>query len=61
MEQVCISIGAQYMGIVGAVVVGTSAIANFLPAPDATSNKVIKLISRIIHFVAVDITTAVKK
>lgn len=58
--QICLNSPESIAAIVGMVVTGTSAVANFIPAPDKLNNKVMRAISRIVHFVAADVVTAAK-
>lgn len=60
MENICINTPESIGAIVGGVVLVASTISNFIPAPDKIGNPVAKLISRVVHFVAVDIVTAKK-
>ena len=61
LNQVCISANAQIVGAVGTFVMLMSGLVNIVPAPDKITNPVGRFISRLLHFAAVDITTAVKK
>lgn len=60
MDTVCITSPEYISGIVGSVVVGASTIANFIPAPDQITNPIFRSISRVIHFIALDIVTSKK-
>ncbi len=60
MESICFTSTESIAAVVGMVVTGASALANFIPAPDKISNKALRVVSRVVHFVAVDITTAAK-
>jgi len=60
-QQVCFTAPVALASAVGGVIVGASTLANFLKSPDEYTNPVMKWISRIVHFVAFDIVTAVKK
>lgn len=59
--QVCTNLPEAIVGIVGMIVMGVSAIVNFIPAPDTITNGFFKAVSRFLHFIAFDITTAVRK
>ena len=59
LNQVCVTAGTQVTAIVGYAIYLAG--MNFVPSPDKVSNPVLKLISKIAHFLAVDVTTAVKK
>lgn len=61
MEQICINSPENIIGLVGMIVMGASTVANFIPAPDKATNPVMKFISRIVHFIAVDVVTSMKK
>lgn len=61
MDQVCLNNVEAVTGIIGAVVTVASMLSNFIPTPDKISNPVLKFLSQVVHFVAVDIVTAVKK
>ena len=61
LPQVCINTPEYLMGLIGTVVIGASTLANFVPAPDKITNPVLKVFSRVLHFVAIDIITAAKK
>lgn len=58
MENICINSPEYITGIVGTIVIGASTIANFVPEPDKINNSFLRFLSRVIHFVAVDIVTA---
>jgi hypothetical protein len=60
MDSFCVNSPASVISVIGLIVTGASSIANFIPAPDKIDNKALKLISKIIHFLAVDIVTAKK-
>lgn len=60
MDQVCINNVEWLTSIVGFVVMGASALANAVPAPDKISNPFLRFLSRALHFVAIDIVTAKK-
>lgn len=60
-DSVCLNNIEAISGIVASVVTVASMISNFIPAPENISNPFLKMLSQIVHFVAVDIVTAVKK
>lgn len=60
MDQVCFTTGEAITGIVGSVVMGVSALANVIKAPDEYTG-IMKWVSRVVHFVSFDIVTAAKK
>lgn len=60
MEQVCFSTTESIAGIVGVAITIASTVVNFVPAPDKISNPGMKLLSRFLHFVALDLVTAKK-
>lgn len=60
-QQICFTAPQAVIGIIGSVVVGASTLANFIKSPDEYTSPVMQWISRLIHFVAFDIVTAVKK
>lgn len=60
-DSVCLNNIEAISGIVASVVTVASMLSNIVPAPDQISNPVLKILSQILHFVAVDIVTAVKK
>lgn len=61
LNQVCVNhLPGGIFAVVVYVIAGVSALVNFVPAPDAISNPVGKAISRVLHFLAVDIVTAAK-
>lgn len=61
MDQVCIAGVTEYAGIIGAIVTGASMLSNIVPSPDKAETSLGKIFSKIVHFIAVDIVTAVKK
>ena len=61
LTQVCINTSESIVGLVAMVVAGATAVTNFVKSPDQYTNPVMKVISRIFHFVSGDIVTAVKK
>lgn len=60
MDSFCINSPETVISVITYVIAGASAVANFIPAPDKTDNKTLKIISRIVHFIAVDIVTSKK-
>lgn len=58
--QICINSPANIIGLVTSVIAGVSLINNLMPAPETISNPVLKVISKITHFIALDIVTAAK-
>lgn len=61
MDQLCFNSGESVLAIATSVIAAASFLANIVPAPNETSSKVMKVISKIIHFAAVDIVTVIKK
>ena len=61
VNQVCISANAQIVGAVGTFVMLMSGLVNVVPSPADIKNPVGKFISRLLHFAAADIVTAMKK
>ena len=61
MDQLCFNAGESVIAIVTAVVSGASLIANWVPAPDKLEGKFAKAISKIVHYVALDVVTGKKK
>lgn len=61
VQQICINSPAAVASLVAYGVVGASFLANLVPSPDEIKNPVAKFLSRVLHFVAVDIVTAAKK
>ena len=61
VTQLCINSPESIIGIVSMVIAGASTLANFVPAPDKIKNKALKILSKLVHFAAFDITTAAKK
>ncbi len=61
IQEICINSPEYIAGIIGSIVVGASTLANFVPAPTKIEHPVLRVLSRILHFVAIDVTTAVKK
>ena len=60
MDQVCITIGEQWLGIVSSIVMGASVLANIVPSPDKAETGIGRVFSKIVHFIAFDIVTAKK-
>lgn len=60
VHQICVNSPEAWIGLVSMVVTGVSTIVNFVPAPDKIGNPVLKFLSRVLHFIAVDIVTAKK-
>lgn len=60
MDQVCINNSTEIAGIAASVVAVVSAIANFVPEPEKIDNKFFRFLSRVIHFIALDVVTAKK-
>lgn len=61
MEQICINANDHIIMLAGLVITITSGVVNIIPAPDEIDNAILRFLSRVVHFVAVDIVTAVKK
>lgn len=61
MDQLCFNAGESVIAIVTAVVSGASIVANFFPAPDKIENKTLKALSKIVHYVALDVVTGKRK
>lgn len=61
MEQICINSPENIVGLIGMIVMGASTLANIIPAPDKATTPVMKMVSRVVHFIAVDIVTSIKK
>jgi hypothetical protein len=61
LNQVCINANAQIVGIVATGIAITSGIVNAVPSPDKIKNPALRFLSRVLHFAAADIVTAVKK
>lgn len=59
VNQVCINSGAQVTAIVGYLVYLAG--MNFVPSPDKVSSPIMKILSKALHYLAVDVTTASKK
>lgn len=60
MEQICINTPQSIFSIVTAVIAGVAYLNNLIPAPENINNPVLKFISKILHFIGADITTAAK-
>lgn len=58
MDQVCINNSELLATVASGAVVLASSIANFVPEPDKIDNKFLRFLSRVLHFVALDIVTA---
>jgi hypothetical protein len=61
MESICLVSPESIASLVGIVIAAASGIANFFPAPAKIDNKVLRALSRVVHFVAFDVTTSLKK
>lgn len=59
MDQVCFNNIGSIAAYVGMVVTAASTVVNFVPEPDKLKGAM-KLFSRVLHFVAVDVVTAKK-
>lgn len=59
LNQVCVNSGPLITTIVSYLIYLGG--LNAVPSPDKVSNPVLKFLSRALHFVAVDVTTALKK
>lgn len=58
MDQTCINGSETLAAIASGAVVLASTVANFVPEPDKIDNGVLRFLSRVLHFVALDIVTA---
>lgn len=61
MYEFCINTTENVVATVGSIVAGAATLANFVPAPDKITNPTLRAFSRLLHFVAVDVVTAVSK
>lgn len=61
MDQICINNAGNIAALVAMAITAASGVANFVPAPNEISNPVGKFLSKALHFLAVDVVTAVKK
>ena len=61
LNQVCINASEQIVSIVATTIVIISGIVNAVPSPDKIKNPALRFFSRVLHFAAVDVVTAVKK
>lgn len=60
MDQICLHTTGGIVGIVTSVIAGVAFLNNMMPAPETITNPVLKVLSKITHFIALDITTAAK-
>lgn len=57
-HQVCLN-GVEWLGgVATGYVTVASLLANFIPEPDKIQNKVLRALSRFVHWSAVDVVTA---
>lgn len=61
MDSVCLNSIEGYTGIATVIVTVASFAANFIPTPDKIDNKLLRALSRLVHWAAVDVVTATKK
>lgn len=59
LNQICVNSSAQITMIVGYIIYLAG--MNLVPSPDKVENPFLKILSKVAHFFAVDVTTAVKK
>ena len=61
IQQVCVNTPDYIIGVVSAIVFAASGLSNYVPAPDKIDNKMLRGLSRLLHFVSADIVTAMAK
>lgn len=59
MDQICINSPENIIALVSMVIAGVSTVVNFVPSPDEAKGPM-KVISRVLHFLALDVVTAKK-
>lgn len=60
MDQLCFNTSAQVMAYISMGITILNAVLNVVPDPDKIANPYGKLLSRLLHFLAIDIVTAKK-